>query len=75
MNETGMSILRSEYAKQKISEIAEHRLVHECADIANSAMSHRRQFESAIEDDAFCKAASVDTEHVGANIVSAEYRQ
>ena len=75
MNETGMSILRSEYAKRKISEIAEHRLAHECADIANSALSHRRQFESTLEDETFCRAASVDTEPVGANIVSAEYRQ
>jgi len=75
MNETGMSILRSEHAKRKISEIAEHRLAHENADIANSALSHRRQFESTLEDETFCKAASVDTEHVGANIVSAEYRQ
>lgn len=81
MHDTGMSILRSEYAKNKISEIADHKLAHESADVAlsspiNSAIGRgRQQFENTSQEDTFFRTGSVDTEHVGANILSAEYRQ
>jgi hypothetical protein len=88
MNSTGMSLLRNEYAKNKISHINQMKNFNEQADITfksptNSSQVPRavlanHELTSIVDSGFYYKThnlgcSSVDTENVGANVNQAEF--